>query len=132
MIKIGDKSSAKRKWSKQDVVLFAQLSGDVNPVHINEEYAKETIFGKCIVHGFLVGSLISAVIANQLPGEGAIYLNQEMKFRKPVFYDEEITCEVEVLEIILEKSNFKLKTTCFKENGEVVIEGTALIKHIIL
>lgn len=130
MINIGDKAIAKRSWEEKEVQLFSELSGDINPIHLDAEYAKKTIFKKQIVHGFLVGSLISQVIANQLPGNGSVYLYQDMKFKKPVYFGEEIVCEVEVIEIIPEKSHIKLKTTCYKEGNVIVIEGVALVKHL--
>jgi len=129
MLKLGQKSHASKVWSHTEVQTFADISGDVNPIHLNQAYAESTIFKSRIVHGFLVGSLISSVIGNQMPGNGTIYLFQEMKFIRPVFIDEQVFCEVEVIELWPEKLRAKLKTTCLKGQGEVVIEGFALVKY---
>ena len=98
------------------------------PIHLDLVYAEQSMFGKRIVHGFLVGSLISAVFGTQLPGEGAIYLHQEMNFRKPVFHGEEITATVVVTNIRRDKSILYFDTTCVNERGEVVIDGKAILK----
>ena len=81
---VGQSASLKKVFSSDDVKVFAELSLDKNPIHLDETYAGQSLFGKRIVHGFFVGSLISAVFGTVLPGEGAIYLHQEMNFRKPV------------------------------------------------
>ena len=108
---------------------FAKVSGDFNPIHIDEEYAKSTIFGKRISHGMLVASFISNVIANQLPGPGTIYLSQDLSFKKPVFIGDEITATVEVLEKKDNKPIYKLKTTCFNDRKETVIEGESYVRY---
>lgn len=123
----GRKETISKIFSDEDVRRFAELSLDVNPVHLDEHYAKQSIFGKRIVHGFLVGSLISAVIGNKLPGFGSIYLKQEMNFKKPVFIDDEITAEVEIMEEI-KPSIYRALTRCLNQNGDVVIDGFAIIK----
>lgn len=124
---IGRKESITKRICDVDVRHFAQLSLDVNPVHLDEEYAKQSIFGKRIVHGFLVGSLISAVIGNKLPGFGSIYLKQEMNFKKPVYIDDEVTAEVEIVEEI-KPSIYLAMTRCMNQYGDVVIDGSAIIK----
>jgi 3-hydroxybutyryl-CoA dehydratase len=126
---LGNKASLTKKISTEDVIRFAEISMDHNPIHLDEEYAKKTIFGRKIVHGFLVGSFISAVLANKLPGHGSIYINQEMNFKRPVFIGDEITAEVEVIEII-KPTIYKLSTKCFNQNGDVVIDGFAVIKKV--
>ncbi len=128
MIKLGQIARASKSWSGIDVEIFSEISGDKNPIHLNNDFAANTIFKQRIVHGFLVGSLISSVIGNQLPGVGTIYLYQEMKFVNPVFINELVFCEVEVVDIIQEKHRAKLKTTCFKEDKTTVIEGFALVR----
>jgi len=127
---IGDKAMSKRKYSSADVKLFAQLSGDVNPVHLDPEYASRTIFKKAMVHGMFVASQISELIANRLPGPGSIYLHQSLQFTRPVHHDDVITCEVEVINVKPEKRIVELKTTCLNESGNTVIEGAAIIKII--
>jgi len=124
---IGKKASITKVISEADVEKFAELSLDINPIHLDEEYAEKSVFGKKIAHGFLVGSLISAVIANKLPGYGSIYLKQEMNFKRPVFLGDEITAEVEILEEI-KPSVFRIGTKCTNQSGDIVIDGFAVIK----
>lgn len=125
---IGQTASLKKVFRTEDVEAFASISRDCNPIHLDPIYAEKSMFGKRIVHGFLVGSLISAVFGTQLPGEGAIYLHQEMNFRKPVFHGEEITATVVVTNIRTDKSILYFDTTCVNERGEIVIEGKAILK----
>lgn len=127
---VGQSATISKAFSQQDVQKFAELSLDINPIHLNKEYAKTTIFGNSIVHGFLYGSLISAVIANKLPGPGAIYVHQELNFKLPVFTDELITATVTIKDIYKEKSILYLETICSKNKDEIVIAGKALIKII--
>jgi len=125
---IGQKASIEKAFTNDDVKTFANVSLDKNPVHLNEEYAKNTIFKGRIVHGFLTGSLISAIIGTILPGEGTIYLNQTMNFRKPVHIGEKIKATVEIVGIKEEKNILTLNTYCENEQGEIVIEGSAVVK----
>ena len=125
---VGQSASLKKVFSSDDVKAFAELSLDKNPIHLNEAYAEQSLFGKRIVHGFFVGSLISAVFGTVLPGEGAIYLHQEMNFRKPVYHGEEITATVTVTNIKKEKSILYFDTKCENERGEIVIDGNAVLK----
>jgi acyl dehydratase len=125
---VGQRASLKRVFSSDDVKVFAELSLDKNPIHLDETYAGQSLFGKRIVHGFFVGSLISAVFGTVLPGEGAIYLHQEMNFRKPVYHGEEIKATVTVTNIKKEKSILYFDTKCENERGEIVIDGNAVLK----
>jgi 3-hydroxybutyryl-CoA dehydratase len=125
---VGDKAEMKKTFTPEEVELFAVLSTDKNPIHLDEEYSATTIFKKRIVHGSFVGSMISSVLGNQLPGNGSIYLAQNMSFKRPVYLNDEITCKVEITEINHEKSIYKLSTNCFNHNNEMVIEGNAVIK----
>ena len=125
---IGQKASIEKAFTDDDVRTFANISLDRNPVHLNEEYAQNTIFKGRIVHGFLTGSLISAVIGTVLPGEGTIYLNQTMNFRKPVRIGETIKATVEIVGIREDKNILTLNTYCENEKGELVIDGSAVVK----
>ena len=125
---IGQTASLKKTFSSDEVKAFAELSLDRNPIHLDEVYAEQSLFGKRIVHGFFVGSLISAVFGTVLPGEGAIYLHQEMNFRKPVYHGEEITATVTVTNIKKEKSILYFDTKCENGQGEIVIDGNAVLK----
>lgn len=128
-LKVGQTASLSKAFTEQEVTLFAELSLDKNELHINEEYAKSTVFKQRIVHGFLSGSLISAVIGTILPGKGAIYLHQDMDFKKPVYIGEEITAVVTVANIKEEKHIYYLHTQCINSNGEVKIDGNAVVKY---
>ncbi len=127
MITIGKTAESKRKFSEADIRHFAEVTGDRNPIHLDAEYAKTTLFGQRIAHGFLIGATISELIASKLPGPGSIYLQQTMEFLKPVFINDEITTRVEVIEI-LKPGLYVLRTQCINQNSDVVIEGRAKIK----
>lgn len=125
---IGQKASIEKAFSDEDVRVFAAISLDKNPVHLNDEYAENTIFKGKIVHGFLTGSLISAIIGTILPGEGSIYLNQTLNFRKPVRIGEMIKATVEIIGIREDKNILTLNTYCENMKGELVVDGSAVVK----
>lgn len=125
--KIGDIARSTRQITSEYVEKFAEASGDDNPIHLNEEYAQNTIFKGKIVHGILVSGLISGVLGNKFPGYGTIYLSQSLKFLKPVRVNDRITAEVEVIDINLEKNRLTLKTRCYNEEGVDVIVGEAVV-----
>src|ERR1044071_3004942 len=125
--KVGDSAEITKTIEQADVDAFAQVTGDHNPVHVDEEFAKTTRFGKRIVHGMLTASLISAVLANKLPGEGSVYLGQTLQFVAPVFAGDEITARVTVKEIREDKPIVKLETVCVTQRDEVVIRGEATV-----
>jgi 3-hydroxybutyryl-CoA dehydratase len=112
--------------SERDVFLFASASGDQNPVHLDEEYAKQTRFGERIAHGMLSASVISAAIAARLPGPGSIYLSQDLQFRRPVKLGETVCATVTVKEILASRRRVVLDTRC-EVGGLVVVEGTAVV-----
>lgn len=126
-LKIGDKDFVEKTITETDVYLFAGITGDLNPAHINEEYAKNTFFKTRIAHGMLSAGLISAVLGMKLPGCGTIYLGQELKFTAPVLIGDTIKAEVEVIEIIEEKNRIKLRTTCTNQKGDMVLDGVATV-----
>lgn len=127
---IGQEYKLTKRFTLADVLNFATLSLDNNPIHLDQSYAEKSIFEKRIVHGFLTGSLFSAIIGTKMPGYGSIYLNQQMNFKKPVFHDEEVTAVVRIKSIKKEKSLIDLETLCYNQKGEIVIEGSALVKLI--
>jgi len=108
---------------------FASVSGDYNPIHLNEEVAQKTRFGKKVVHGMLLGSYISGIIGNEFPGNGSVYLKQELDFRKPIFYDSKVKIKIEVLEVDLKKQRLLLGTQCFDCEDNMLIDGKALILY---
>jgi len=110
-----------------DVVGFAQLTGDRNPIHLSEHFAAKTPFGTRVAHGLYTASLISAVLGTRLPGPGAVYISQTLNFRAPVKIGDTVTVVVEVAELIAEKSRARLTCTC-SVGGEVVLDGEALVK----
>lgn len=125
--KIGDFIEWKRAFTLEDVKKFAAISGDINPVHLNTDYAASTQFGRPIVHGILVSSLFSAIIASELPGPGSIYLHQSLDFKAPVFHNDLVLARVEITNMRLDKPIFELATTCSDENGNVLIVGKAIV-----
>ena len=125
-LRIGDKASFTKVIRSDDIFTYAEVSGDDNPVHINEDYAKKSIFGERIAHGYHVGSFISAVIGKHLPGNGSIYLSQNMQFKAPVKVNDEITATVEIFDFPKE-NRVLLKTVCTNQDGEEVIIGEALV-----
>ena len=126
-LKIGDSASMAKTISEADVYLFAGITGDPNPAHVNEQASSQTPFGGRSAHGILSAGLISAVLAMKLPGPGTIYLGQDLKFTKPVRFGDTVTATCTVSEILMEKNIVKLDTTCTNQNGEVVIKGTATV-----
>jgi 3-hydroxybutyryl-CoA dehydratase len=126
-IKMGEKASFEKTISETDIYLYAGITGDLNPAHINQAAAEQTMFKGRIAHGMLVSGFISAVLGMYLPGPGTIYLGQELKFMAPVRIGDTIRAEAEVIEIIPEKNRIKLKTTCYNQENKVVIDGTATV-----
>jgi 3-hydroxybutyryl-CoA dehydratase len=123
---VGMESTTEKTVTDEDIKRFAEVSGDFNPVHLDEEFAKKTIFKGRIAHGFLTASFISTIIATELPGPGSIYLKQSLKFLAPVYINEKILVKVRIIEINIEKSKVKLITECFK-NKTLVLTGEAEI-----
>lgn len=124
-IKVGDKASFTKTITETDVYLYAGISGDLNPAHVNQVEAEKGMFKQRIAHGMLTASLISTVLGCYLPGPGTIYLGQNLKFKKPVLFGDTITATGEIVEVIAEKNRVIIKTTCTNQDGDVVIEGEA-------
>lgn len=126
-LRVGDSAEFAKTVSEADIYMYAGVTGDFNPAHIDDVYAQKTFFKTRIAHGMLLGGFISAVLANQLPGPGTIYLKQELSFLAPVRIGDTITARVEVLEIIPEKNQVRLKTICTNQDGKQVVDGTSLM-----
>ena len=126
-LNVGDIAEFGKTISESDIYLYAGITGDFNPAHLNEAYAEGTYFKTRIAHGMLSAGLISAVLANHLPGPGTIYLKQDLKFLAPVHIGDTITARVEILELIPEKNRVRLKTLCLNQKGVHVLEGEALV-----
>lgn len=125
--KIGDSEQLSNIVKDEDVRIFAEVTGDENPLHLDDEFASKTIFKRRIAHGFLTAGLISAVIGNKLPGNGTIYLSQTLNFLTPVYIGDVITAKVEVLQVSKGGKRLRLKTQVINQNGTVVIDGEALV-----
>lgn len=126
-LEVGQEASFTKTVSEADVYNYIGVSGDFNPAHINEEYAKNTFFKTRIAHGMISAGFISAVLGTQLPGPGTIYLGQDLKFTKPVYFGDTITATCTVDEIVKEKNRVVLKTVCTNQDGDIVIDGQALV-----
>lgn len=126
-LEVGQKAIYTKTLTETDVYLFAGISGDINPAHVNDEYAKSTPFKGRIAHGILTASLISAVIGMQLPGPGTIYVSQSLKFLAPVHFGDTITATVEIIDIFSEKNRVSLKTYCKNQDGIMVLVGEAIV-----
>ena len=127
-LEIGMSYSMSKAFTSEEVEAFSKLSMDNNPLHTCDVFASKSMFGKKIVHGFLTASLFSAIIGTEFPGEGSVYLSQNMVFLHPVFHNQVVTATVTVLELLPEKRRVLLETLCKDESGIVLISGTALVK----
>ena len=126
-VKPGDTASRTRTISDEMIRTFAELTGDTNPVHLDDDYAANTRFGRRIAHGMIAAGLISATLANDLPGPGTVYLSQSLKFKLPVFPGDTVTATVEVVSVRPDKPIVTLSTVCTNQDGEVVLEGEAAV-----
>lgn len=126
-LKVGNTASISRTITDKDIVAFAELSGDHNPVHLDEAFAQTTRFGRRIAHGMLGASLISAVLGTELPGKGSIYLSQTLQFLGPVYIDDTIAARVTVQKVREDKAIVTLETVCENQRGETVIKGEAIV-----
>jgi len=126
-LKTGMAATMSRTITETDLRNFSGVSGDTNPMHLNEEFAKKTVFGGCVVHGMLTASLISAVVGTKLPGPGCIYMSQTLKFLAPVHIGETVYAVATVKELTPGKNRVLLDTKCYVKD-KVVIDGEALIK----
>ena len=123
---LGDSASLSKTIREVDVAVYAAVNLDSNPIHLDEEYARQTRFGRRIAQGMLSAGLISACIGTRLPGTGTIYLSQTLDFRMPVYLDDTITATVEVL-ALEDKGRVRLRTTCTNQAGELVLDGEAVV-----
>ncbi|MFW9856018.1 MAG: MaoC family dehydratase [Candidatus Thorarchaeota archaeon] len=126
-IQIGQSADYIRTITENDIQRFAEVSGDHNPLHMDESFAKTTFFKGRIAHGMLSASFISTVLAMKLPGAGSVYLKQEVNFLKPVRIGDTITTRVKVQDKNDEKARITLKTTCTNQDGIVVLDGSAIV-----
>lgn len=126
-LEVGDSDRFSKTVTEADIYLFAGVSGDMNPAHIDETYAQGTFFKTRIAHGILSASFISAVIGTRLPGPGSVYMRQTLEFLAPVRIGDTVIASVEVIEKLAEKKRVRLKTTCVNQDGIQVLDGEALV-----
>ena len=127
-LKVGMKGDYTKKITREDVDSFIKICNDVNPIHVNEEFARNAKLPGKIAHGILVSSLISTVVGTKCPGPGSVWLDQSLKFLLPVKINDTITATSEILVKIPERQQVIVRTTCVNQNNEVVIEGSGLHK----
>ena len=125
--KIGDFVLIEKAFSQAEVNMYNDLIGDTNPIHFDEVYCQKTIFKTSIVPGLLVSSLFGGLLGSKLPGTGTIYLGQNLKFKKPVYIDELVKALIRVVEIRNDKPIIRLSTIVYKKDGEIAIEGDAIV-----
>ncbi|MFS0674465.1 MaoC family dehydratase [Ornithinibacillus sp. 179-J 7C1 HS] len=126
--KIGQKAEFTRTVTETDIVLFAGLSGDYNPIHVDKEYAKQTFFRERISHGILTASFLSRLLGMHLPGPGSVYVSQTLNFTKPVYIGDTITTRGEVIKLDEDRRLITVQTTCMNQNGEIVLDGEGVMK----
>ena len=126
-LNVGDTAEFTKTVSEADIYMYAGVTGDANPAHIDEVYASGTFFKTRIAHGMLLGGFISTVLGNRLPGNGTIYMKQELEFLAPVRIGDTVTARAEVVEIIHDKNRVLLRTTCVNQDGVTVVDGKALV-----
>ncbi|MGX8794838.1 MaoC family dehydratase [Fusibacter sp. JL298sf-3] len=126
-IQVGDSATFQKTITETDVYLYAGITGDINPAHINAVEASQSRFKGRIAHGMLTAGLVSAVLGVQLPGPGTIYLGQELKFTAPVYFGDTLEAKVTVIERDVEKNKLKLETICTNQEDTVVLKGVATV-----
>ncbi len=124
---VGQRASATHTVTDCDVVMFAAVTGDLNPVHVDAEQAAASRFGGRIAHGMFAGGLISSLMASKLPGPGAIYLTQSLRFVRPVLIGDVITVSAEVLELFESRRRLRVATVCRNQREETVVDGEAML-----
>lgn len=123
----GKKAEEQRIITEEDILAFAEVSRDYNPIHVDKQIAEKSIFGQQIAHGMLSASMFSGILGTKMPGSGTIYLKQELEFLKPVFVGDCLTAKVEIVEI-LPKNKAKLSTIITNQKSENVVSGHAIVK----
>ena len=129
-IKVGDTASSSKTVTEADIANFAEVSGDFNPIHVDAEFASQSMFKERIAHGMLSASYISALLGNQLPGPNTLYLGQTLNFKNPVKIGDTVTATVTVTEKRDDKRILKLDTTVTNQHGDVVIDGGSVLKKV--
>ncbi|HEX9893657.1 MAG TPA: MaoC family dehydratase [Gemmatimonadales bacterium] len=126
-LSLGQTATIRKTITQADIEVFAGLTGDFNPIHMDAQYAGRTRFGGRIAHGMLTAGLVSQVLGMRLPGTGAVYLSQTLRFKAPVRAGDTIEARAEVLELMPEKRRVRLRTLCVNQSGDTVLDGEALM-----
>lgn len=126
-LELGQTVAMTREIKDEDVRMFALLSGDENPIHLDEEYASHTMFKHRIAHGHFVASMFSTLLGTQLPGQGSIYLGQQIKYVAPVYINDSITAHAKIIEKNIERNRVMIETTAVNQDGKLVVSGIAEI-----
>jgi 3-hydroxybutyryl-CoA dehydratase len=126
-LRIGETAEFGKTISESDIYLYAGVTGDFNPAHLNEVYAEKTYFKTRIAQGMLTAGFISGLLGVSLPGPGTIYIRQELDFLAPVHIGDTITARVEIIEIMDQKNRVTVRTTCVNQDGTMVLEGRAIV-----
>jgi 3-hydroxybutyryl-CoA dehydratase len=124
---VGQFAEHTKTVTETDVVMYAGITGDFNPMHVDQTYAEKSRFGGRIAHGMLTAGFISAVLGMKLPGEGSIYMSQSLRFTRPVRIGDTVTARIEVIELFPEKKRVRLATSCRNQKDETVLDGEALV-----
>lgn len=124
----GDKARSSINVTQEYINRFAEVSGDNNPIHINQQYAEKTVFKKCIGHGLISLSEISKIVGTQMPGYGAVFINEKIDYLSPIYVGDTVITEIEIVEINREKKLIKVNATSFNQNGIQLIAGELLVK----
>lgn len=123
---IGQCAEFNKTFNENDVYIFAGISGDFNPIHIDEAVAQNSIFGGRVIHGAFINALVSTALGMYLPGEGTVYISQDSRFKRPVFIGDTVTVKVTISEID-KRNRARISTDIFNQRGEIVLEGTAYV-----
>lgn len=126
---VGQQVTIERSFGLEEVIAYAKLTGDDNPLHIDAEFAQKSRFGKNIVHGMFVMGVVSKILGTMLPGNGTIYLGQDVKFKRPVYVDQKVFFVVTITDIEAEKRFIYLSTNVMDENGKCLVEGNARVLY---
>lgn len=120
----------KRTVKKEDIVLLAEVSQDFNPIHLNQDYAQHTPFKRCIAHGLFCLGMISKIVGMDLPGEGAVFINETVNYKNPVYIGDEVEATVRIIALRPEKSIVKIGFECKNQNDELLMDGDMLVKMV--
>lgn len=126
-MQVGQCHQTTHRITREMIERFAEATGDFNPIHLDEEFAKETLFGRPVAHGMLLAGILSGVLGTQFPGVGTIYVSQTLRFRRPVFIGDELTLTLRVVERMEGRNRLRIETSFDNQDGETVLTGEAVV-----